>query len=192
MIRFENTHTGRVVEYAEPEEINPPDRTYPSGNDKAMAQRDAGRRERLLKSMRNSRRWRTTTKPITRQTELQREQERRQDERRRIEAQVRAEYEQKLATERAKWERENAATEQPPSDSAETGDGDGGAQPQAQQQEEVSAAAEKQPTTKKKGPEPSRAQVRAWAEDQGYTGLPSRGALPEDVVAAYKAEHPDT
>ncbi|QBI56802.1 Lsr2 family DNA-binding protein [Streptomonospora litoralis] len=183
-VRFENVRTGRVVEYDEPEDIAPPDAVYPTSNAKAMARRDASRRERLLKAMRSSRRWRTTTKAITRRTELQREHERREEERRRIEAQVRAEYDQKLENERAKWERDHDASDR---DKGTTDDG--GPQGPVGKSDAQSVGDQPAKATPERA-EPSQAEVRAWAKGQGYENVPARGTLPEDIIAAYKAEHP--
>ncbi|WP_083924457.1 Lsr2 family DNA-binding protein [Nocardiopsis lucentensis] len=100
--RLVNTRSDRVVEYALPEEIAPPERTYPTKDAKAIAEREAGRRKRLLDTLNKSRRWKRTDRPVERVTARQRDEARREAERRRIEAEVRAEFEQRLETERAK------------------------------------------------------------------------------------------
>lgn len=155
-IRLENTHTGRVTEMALPEEIAPPDRTYPTKDAKAAAERDAGRQRRLLDTLRKSKRYRVTDKPVTLSTERQRTQARLEGERRRMEAELRAEYERELELEKAKLRRE------------------AGVQGDDSEQEDT--------------PEPSAAQVRVWAKDNGHE-VPARGTIPADVVAAYKAAH---
>src|SRR5690606_34809621 len=116
-VRFENTMTGRVVEYATPEEIAPPHKVWGSREEKAVAEHEAAARRRLLDRLRRSKRWVPTDKPVTRKTLRQLEHERRERERRQIEAKLRAEYERQLEVELAKRSpvSESAATssEQP-------------------------------------------------------------------------------
>lgn len=150
--RLLNTLTGRVVEYAEPEEIAPPHRSYASKDEKAQVEYTATRRKRLLDTLSKSRRWQTTTRPVSNETQRQRDEARHQSERRRIEAQVRAEYEQKLENERARMERQLAAQ----------GPDTGGARP-----------------------EPSQAELRTWARENGHE-VPSRGRIPDEVITAYQ------
>ena len=78
--------TGRVVEYATPEEIAPPHRVWGSREEKAVAEHEAAARRRLLDRLRRSKRWVPTDKPVTRKTLRQLEHERRERERRQIEA----------------------------------------------------------------------------------------------------------
>jgi len=109
--------TGRVVEYATPEEIAPPHKVWGSREEKAVAEHEAAARRRLLDRLRRSKRWVPTDKPVTRKTLRQLEHERRERERRQIEAKLRAEYERQLEVELAKRSpvSESAATssEQP-------------------------------------------------------------------------------
>lgn len=160
-VRFENVMTGRVVEYATPEEIAPPERRYASKEDKAQAEYAANQRRRLLSRLIRSRRWRPTDKPVTRKTLRQLEHERREAERRRIEAQLRAEFEQRLEDEIAKRDlQQPAATPEP-------------------------SAVE---TSTQERPRATTAEIRAWAREQGYE-VPVRGSLPSDVVDAYHKAH---
>lgn len=153
--------TGRVVEYATPEEIAPPHKVWGSREEKAVAEHEAAARRRLLDRLRRSKRWVPTDKPVTRKTLRQLEHERREAERRRIEAQLRAEFEQRLEDEIAKRDlQQPAATPEP-------------------------SAVE---TSTQERPRATTAEIRAWAREQGYE-VPVRGSLPSDVVDAYHQAH---
>ena len=156
-VRFLNTHTGRVVQYSTPEEIAPKSRAYSSRDEKARAERDASHRERLLNTLRKSSRWETTDLPVERKTDRQRDSEAREALKREVEGQVRAEHERALEVERAKAAHTPAA----PAPTPEAEDAPDGPA------------------------EPTAAQVRAWAKDQGLEVTP-RGKVPDEVVAAYK------
>lgn len=162
-VRFENTMTGRVVEYATPEEIAPPHKVWGSREEKAVAEHEAAARRRLLDRLRRSKRWVPTDKPVTRKTLRQLEHERRERERRQIEAKLRAEYERQLEVELAK--------RSPVSEPAATS---------SEQPEPVEESV--------KQPRASTAQIRAWAKEQGLE-VPARGSLPSDVVDAYHKAH---
>lgn len=153
--------TGRVVEYATPEEIAPPHKVWGSREEKAVAEHEAAARRRLLDRLRRSRRWRPTDRPVTRLTERQREHARREAERRKIEARLRAEFEQRLEDEIAKRDLQHPAAAPEPS------------------------AVE---TSTQERPRATTAEIRAWAREQGYE-VPVRGSLPSDVVDAYHKAH---
>src|SRR5690606_11755416 len=101
-VRFENTMTGRVVEYATPEEIAPPHRVWGSRDETAVAEREPDARRRLWDRLRRAMRWVATDTPATRKTLRQLEHERRERERRQREAKLRGEYERQLGMELAK------------------------------------------------------------------------------------------
>lgn len=114
-VRFENNHTGRVVEYSTPEEIAPKGRVYTSRDEKARVERDAKQRERLLNTLRKSSRWVVTDRPVERKTLRQRQEEEREALRREIEGQVRAEHERQLEVERAKAAHSTVSSSEGPS-----------------------------------------------------------------------------
>lgn len=156
-IRLENTWSGVVVSYDLPEDLAPPKASYAHKDAKAEAERLAGRRKRLLDTLAKSQRWKSTDKPVTQASDRQVHNSQKEKDRREIEAQLRVEYEQKLENERARLA---AATPTPAPDPGEA----------------PAPAADGEPTV---------AQVRAWAKDQGLT-VPPRGKLPDEVVAAFK------
>lgn len=158
-LRLKNRHTGRVVEYATPEEIAPPDKRYFGKQEKAEAEREAQRRKRLLDTLAKSKRWQGTQEPVTRTTEAQREHARREAERARIEGELRAEFQRDFQTELAKAREEMRASH--------TG-GD--------------------PAAEAEGKQPTQAELRSWAREQGYE-VPSRGRIPDHVTEAYRAAH---
>lgn len=172
-VRFVNTTTDRVVEYATPEELAPPRKTYLTKDEKAEAERVAARRKRLLDTLRQSKRWQPTSREVTRQTERQREHARREAERRRLEAELRAEYEQRLENERAKWERGQ------------------GSDPEPEQILRDAVRADPARQTPSMGTQPSTAEVRAWAREQGYE-VPTRGNVGREVWDAYQAAHTES
>lgn len=157
-VRFENLHTGRVVEYTTPEEIAPKNRTYASKDEEARAKRDAAQRERLLNTLRKSSRWSPTDREVERKTARQRANEEREALKRQLEGEVRAEHERALEVERAKAAHTPASTPDP--DKGKTSDDT-------------------------PSEEPTAAQVRAWARENDVD-VPAKGKLPEAVVAAYK------
>ncbi|GAA1766149.1 Lsr2 dimerization domain-containing protein [Streptomonospora arabica] len=53
---------------------------------------------------------------------------------------------------------------------------------------EQSAEAADEPASEEEAPEPSTREVRAWARENGMD-VPSRGRVPDEVVAAYKRAH---
>lgn len=101
-IRLENTWSGVVVEYTLPEEIAPAKATYAHKNARAAAEREAGRRKRLLDTLRNSKRWRVTDKPVRSHSDRQVQHSTEAKQAREIEARLRLEYEQKLENELAR------------------------------------------------------------------------------------------
>src|SRR5690606_9132245 len=158
-VRFENTMTGRVVEYATPEEIAPPHKVWGSREEKAVAEHEAAARRRLLDRLRRSKRWVPTDKPVTRKTLRQLEHERRERERRQIEAELGAAYERQLEVELAR----RSAVSEP------------------------AAASSEQPKPGQEGvtqPRAAAAHIRACGQEQGLE-VPARGSRPSDVVDAY-------